>query len=139
MKWLQFAPRPDWAALILRLAVGGLFLVHGLGKPLALGMELVSENFLANGFPVWTNYFATGLEIVAGMMLLLGLQVRLAALMLLPVTLGIIVFHFPNGWVFFSSGGGWEYPQLILFALLAIFTLGPGRFTWPPMNTGKKN
>jgi len=129
MKILNFSSKNDLASLVLRLMVGGMFFLHGIGKPIVVGMEEVISGFIANGFPDWTAYASTIVEIIGGLMLLLGLQSRLAALALTPVTLGIIIYHFPNGWVFHNPGGGWEYPQLILISLITIILLGGGRYS----------
>ncbi|MEO0528361.1 MAG: DoxX family membrane protein [Bacteroidota bacterium] len=116
------------ASLLLRLSVGGMFFIHGFGKLFIVGMHKVNEGFVAHGFPVWTNYMATAIEMLGGLMLLLGLYTRLGCVLLMPVTIGIMVYHFPNGWVFHKPGGGWEYPQLILMALWTLFFLGGGKY-----------
>jgi hypothetical protein len=41
-------------------------------------------------------------------------------LLLLPVLLGALMVHAPNGWVFNAPNGGWEYP-----AFLALTALRP--------------
>ncbi len=128
MNLLKFAPNLDLASLLLRLFLGGMFFLHGIGKPFVVGMEEVNRGFVEQGFPAWTSYAATGVEIIAGLLLILGVFSRLAAMMLLPVSVGILVYHFPNGWVFHEAGGGWEYPQLIIVSLLAIIAMGGGRF-----------
>ena len=128
MKWMNFEPKDDLAALILRVSVGSMFFLHGIGKAFVVRMDEVSAGFMEKGFPVWTNYFATSIEIVAGLTLLLGVYSRLSALILMPVTIGILIYHLPHGWVFHNSGGGWEYPQLILVSLIAIFFLGGGKY-----------
>ncbi len=121
---LDFPANPKWAAITLRVALGSMFGLHGIGKALVVGMGTVNENFVAHGFPVWTNYLATTVEVIAGLVLLVGVYTRWASFLLMPVTLGIVMYHFPNGWAFHNPGGGWEYPLLILAALLATFLLG---------------
>jgi len=128
MKALKFSPKVNLASLVLRIFVGGMFLVHGLGKPFVVGMEPVIQDFLEQGFPIWTAYASTVVEILGGVMLILGFYSRFASLALIPITFGILVYHFPYGWVFHNDGGGWEYPQLILVALTAIFLLGTGKY-----------
>ena len=113
----------------MRVSLGGMFFLHGIGKPLIIGMAQVSQGFIEKGFPVWTNYAATLIEIIGGLMLVLGIYSRWAAVALLPVTLGIILYHFPYGWVFHNPGGGWEYPQLILVSLVTILFLGGGKYS----------
>lgn len=128
MKALNFSSKESLASLVLRIFIGGMFLVHGLGKPFVVGMETVIQGFIEQGFPVWTVYASTVVEIVGGVMLISGFYTRLASLALIPITIGILVNHFPFGWVFHNTGGGWEYPQLILIALIAIFLLGTGKY-----------
>lgn len=118
-----------WAALLLRASLGGMMLLHGVGKAFVVGLDEVIVGFVADGFPPWTAYASTVVEIVAGALLLVGYQTRLAAVALLPVVAGILVYHLPNGWVFHAPGGGWEYPQLILEAVLATVLLGGGAYS----------
>ncbi|MEM9981483.1 MAG: DoxX family protein [Bacteroidota bacterium] len=132
MKVLNFKPNIDWASLLLRVSLGGMFFLHGIGKPFVVGMEDVISGFVAKGFPIWTAYASTIIEIVGGIMLLLGTYTRFACLLLLPVSLGILVYHLPHGWVFHNAGGGWEYPQLIVVGLIVTFMMGGGRFTVIP-------
>ncbi len=129
MKSIIIKPNLDWASLLMRVSLGGMFFLHGIGKPLIVGMAQVSQGFIEKGFPVWTNYAATLIEIIGGLMLVLGIYSRWAAVALLPVTLGIILYHFPYGWVFHNPGGGWEYPQLILVSLVTILFLGGGKYS----------
>lgn len=126
---LNFKSKVDIASLALRISVGTVFLLHGIGKALVVGMAQVNQGFQAHGFPIWTNYFATSIEIMAGIFLAIGFFGRLASLILIPITIGIIIYHFPNGWVFQNAGGGWEYPQLILISLITIFFLGSGKYS----------
>lgn len=129
MKSIIIKPNLDWASLLMRVSLGGMFFLHGIGKPLIVGMVQISQGFIEKGFPVWTNYAATLIEIIGGLMLVLGIYSRWAAVALLPVTLGIILYHFPYGWVFHNPGGGWEYPQLILVSLVTILFLGGGKYS----------
>ncbi|MEM7551613.1 MAG: DoxX family protein [Bacteroidota bacterium] len=128
MKALNFKPNIDLASLILRVSLGGMFFLHGIGKPFVVGMEKVTLGFIEKGFPEWTAYFSSVIEILGGLMLVLGLYTRLGSLLLIPITIGILVYHFPNGWVFHNSGGGWEYPQLMLISLIVTFFLGSGKY-----------
>ncbi|MEM8967509.1 MAG: DoxX family protein [Bacteroidota bacterium] len=128
MKYLEFSSDNDLASLLLRISIGSMFILHGLGKPLVVGMEAVIPGFVEQGFPVWTAYASTAVEITGGTMLLIGYYARLASLTLIPVSVGILVYHFSNGWVFHNLGGGWEYPQLILISLVVILLLGTGKY-----------
>ncbi len=53
----------------MRVSLGGMFFLHGIGKPLIVGMVQVSQGFIEKGFPVWANYAATLIEIIGGLIL----------------------------------------------------------------------
>jgi putative oxidoreductase len=61
-------------------------------------------------------------------MLILGLQVRLVALALLPVLIGALWVHAGNGWVFTAKGGGWEYPAYLIVLSMVQALVGEGAF-----------
>ena len=75
----------------------------------------------------------TQAEISAGLALVLGLLVRPAALLMLPILLGATLTHAGNGWVFNATGGGWEFPAFLTLATLAQAGLGAGAFAWQPV------
>jgi putative oxidoreductase len=56
----------------------------------------------------------------------LGVYARQVALGLLPVLLGAVWVHAPNGWVFTNDGGGWEYPVFLAVGSLALWLAGDG-------------
>ncbi|MCE9523676.1 MAG: hypothetical protein K8S25_14755, partial [Alphaproteobacteria bacterium] len=63
-----------------------------------------------------------------GIALLTGIYARSAALLMVPILLGALLQHAPNGWVFNATGGGWEYPAFWAVASLASALIGPGAF-----------
>ena len=65
-------------------------------------------------------------ESIGGLLLIAGVQVRLVALMLLPVLLGATWVHWPNGWLFTNAGGGFEYPLFLALATGVQALLGAG-------------
>jgi putative oxidoreductase len=118
----------DIGALALRLALGVMYVAHGAWKLLTLGMPATVEFFVAQGFPGWTAYAVVGAELVGGALLILGLGVRLVALALLPILLGALLVHLPNGFVFSYPNGGWEYPAFLIVASLVQALIGEGAF-----------
>jgi putative oxidoreductase len=66
------------------------------------------------------------LELLGGLAILLGLYGRYVSLALVPVMAVAMSTHVPNGWLFTSSGGGWEYPAFLVAASLAHSLLGDG-------------
>jgi putative oxidoreductase len=67
-------------------------------------------------------------ETAAGLALILGWQVRLASLLMLPIMIGATIQHIPAGSVFSARGGGWDFPAFWTVALLVQAVLGAGAF-----------
>ena len=67
-------------------------------------------------------------ELVGGLAILAGFYGRLVSVALLPVLLGALVIHAPNGWLFNAPNGGWEYPAFLAVAALAQVLIGDGAF-----------
>jgi len=118
----------DYAALILRIGLGTMFLAHSLLKVLVFTLPGTVGFFEQVGFPGWTAYLVICAEFLGGMLLLAGIAVRAVALLLVPVLLGALVVHFGSGWVFSNPNGGWEYPAFLIVASITQALLGPGRF-----------
>ncbi|MFM6992407.1 MAG: DoxX family protein [Rhodoferax sp.] len=117
----------DYAALVLRLALGTMFLAHGLLKIFVFTLPGTAGFFESVGFPAWTAYVVTFTEVLAGAALIAGFQTRWVALAGVPVLLGALVVHAGNGWVFSNKNGGWEYPLFLAVVSLAVALLGGGR------------
>ena len=116
----------------LRVALGGVMLAHGLAKLLIFTLPGAAAFFAAHGFPGWTAYPVTALEIVGGVLLIAGVYARLIAAALIPVMLGALLVHLPNGWMFTAPGGGWEYVAFLVVALAAQTLLGDGALALRP-------
>lgn len=116
-----------YAALLLRVTLGVVFVAHGLLKALVLTLPGTAAFFVEHGFPGWTAYPVFLAEVLGGAALIAGFQTRLTALALTPVVLGAFTVHWPNGWYFGAPHGGWEYIAVLLAALLVQAGLGDGR------------
>lgn len=123
--------RTDTAALVLRIALGAMFIAHGLLKLLVFSLPGTVAFFEQIGFPGWTAYLVTFGEVGGGALILAGIGVRAVAVVLLPVLLGATWVHFGNGWLFTNANGGWEYPAFMTLATVALALLGPGRYSVP--------
>ncbi|HEB58633.1 MAG TPA: DoxX family protein [Gammaproteobacteria bacterium] len=128
---MNSAKHVDLATLILRLALGGMFLAHGLLKVLVFTLPGTAGFFESVGFPGWTAYVVVALEIGGGTLLIAGIFTRQVALVLIPVLLGALWVHLGNGWLFSAENGGWEYPAFLLLATVVQALLGSGRFVLP--------
>ena len=117
-----------YAALVLRSALGAMFIAHGLLKLLVFTLPGTAQFFASVGLPSGLAYFVTFAEIIGGGLLLLGVYTRYVALALIPILLGALFVHFGNGWVFNAQNGGWEYPAFLAVASLVQALLGDGAY-----------
>jgi Predicted membrane protein len=116
-----------WAAFLLRVALGVLFLAHGLVKLLVHKPAGTVDYFKSLGLPGGLAYATMAAELTGGAALILGVFPRYVALVLIPLILGTIVtVHGRNGWMFSNKDGGWEYPAFWSLALFVQFLLGDG-------------
>ncbi len=117
----------DFAALLLRSALGIMFLAHGLLKFVVFTLAGTAGFFESVGFPGWAAYVVAPAEIIIGLALVLGVYTRAMALTGVVVLLGALWVHLPNGWLFTNKNGGWEYPAFLVISALSIALLGGGR------------
>jgi putative oxidoreductase len=81
-----------------------------------------------NGITPLLAWPTFSLEVLGGLCILLGLYSRQWATFLL-IFLGVVVWiKWPVGWVYSSTGGGWEYPMFWLLAQFAFVLIGDGAF-----------
>ena len=118
--------RSHLAPAILRVGLGAVFLAHSYAKIAVFTLPGTIGFFEKHGLPGWTVYPVLVVELLGGLCLVLGYQVRLAALALLPVMFGALIPHAANGWMFSNPGGGWEYVALLIVALCAQLLAGKG-------------
>lgn len=121
----QTAP---YAALLLRLALGVMFLAHALLKVVVFTVPGTVQFFESIGLPAALAYVTIAVELGAGVLLIAGLGTRWVALATVPLLLGAAWAHLPNGWVFSAQGGGWEYPVFLALAAVVQFLLGDGAY-----------
>ncbi len=117
-----------YAALLLRLSLGALFLAHGLLKVFVFTLPGTVKFFAALGYPGALAYVVVAFEIGGGLLLLSGVFTRAASVAMIPILLGALLVHLPNGWLFSNPNGGWEFPALWIVLLLVQALLGPGAF-----------
>lgn len=116
-----------YAALVLRLALGLMFLAHGLMKVIAFGPAGTAGFFESLGLPGALAYLTILAEILGGLCLILGVYARVVAVVLIPILAGAWIFvHAANGWMFANPGGGWEYIAVLIAVSVAIALLGDG-------------
>lgn len=123
-----------YAALLLRVSLGTLFLAHGLMKVFVFTVPGTVQFFQSIGYPGFLAYLVILGEIGGGLLLILGTWTRAVALALLPIMIGATLQHVGNGWVFSGPGGGWEFPVFWTVCLLVQALLGAGAL---PLNPGR--
>lgn len=128
-----------YGAFALRAALGLMFLAHAYLK-VAVFTVAGFEGFLAqSGLPTLLAWPIILGEIIGGLAILTGFYSRLVSVALLPVLLGAVFIHAPNGWVFNAPNGGWEYPAFLAVAALAHALIGEGAFALRPVTAGANN
>ena len=120
------------AALINRVALGCMFVSHGLLKVLVYTLPESAKFFDLVGFPGWTAYLVTCGEILGGTAIVLGIRTRWFVAALLPVLLGTLRVHVGNGWLFSSPNGGWEYSAMLIVMSIVQILLGDGALALAP-------
>lgn len=121
-----------YAALLLRLALGLMFVAHGLTKLLVFTPAGTAKFFESVGFAGWFAWPIIAFEIVGGVLLLTGVYARaIAAVAAIELFMASTV-HFGNGWMFTSANGGWEYPVFLAVAAAVLALLGDGAFALKP-------
>jgi putative oxidoreductase len=122
------------APLIVRVIVGIIMAAHGLQKLTQMGPANFGGQLLAGlgvPLPVFFGYVVTFTELIGGILLIVGLLSRLAALaltidlvvalLLVKVNVGLIA---PQG-----SGAGAELDLALIAGFLVILLAGPGRLS----------
>lgn len=116
-----------YAALLLRVSMGVLFLAHGLVlKIMTFGFAGTMGFFGSLGYPPVFGAIVAVAETLAGIALILGIWVRPVSLLLLPIMIGATLQHLGAGWMFSNAGGGWEFPAFWTVLLLVQAGLGAG-------------
>jgi len=115
---------------LLRIALGAMFLSHGLLKALVFTLPGTAGFFESVGFPGFLAYVVVPAEVLAGIALLVGFRTRLVAAATIPLLIGAASVHIGNGWLFSSANGGWEYPVYLVVAAVAQSLLGSGAFAF---------
>ena len=122
----QTAP---YGAFLLRVSLGVMFVAHGLIlKYFTFTLGGTAQFFESIGYPGFLAYVVFAAETLGGLALIVGFQTRLVSFALVPILIGATLVHVPNGWVFTSAGGGWEYPVFLVVAAIVQGLLGSGAF-----------
>jgi len=124
----QFWTNPDIGVLILRIAVGGLLLLHGVHK-ITDGIENQMQLLSKNGMPGQLMYFVYISEVAAPALLLVGVFTRISALTII-ITMITIIYVLPVPLLGLDKHGASMIELQLLYLLIpvALFFTGPGRY-----------
>jgi putative oxidoreductase len=119
----------DVALLLARLLLGTIMFAHGYQKLMIDGIGRTTQGFESMSIPVaiFSAAFVTVVEVVGGILVILGALLTVVAACYLVVMVGAAVFvHIPNG--VFIKDGGWELVGAIAAVLLCLAAAGSGRY-----------
>jgi putative oxidoreductase len=121
----QTAP---YGLFALRAALGLMWISHGLLKVVVFTVPGFAGFLGSLGLPPALALPIIVAEIGGGVLILAGLYGRHVSALLIPIMLGALMVHLPNGWVFSAPKGGWEYPAFLIVASIAHALAGDGAF-----------
>ena len=119
----------DLGKFVLRVSLGLLVLLHGIAK-ITGGIGGIEGMVTSAGLPGWLAYGVYVGEVVAPLMLILGLHARIGA-GLVAINMLVAIFLVHLGEIAQLNGrGGWalELQGMFLFGAIAVALLGPGRY-----------
>lgn len=130
MRRMSEAWGADLGLLILRVALGGVMLAHGVNHIVGGGKIAGTARWFGSmGMrpPLLHAWLASVVEVGAGVLLLVGLLTPLAAAGAIGVmTVAFLINHRTNGFFIFRPGEGYEYVLTLALLGLGIAVLGAG-------------
>jgi putative oxidoreductase len=120
----------DLGKLVIRSALAILVLLHGISK-LTGGIDGITGMVTNAGLPAVFAYGVYIGEVVAPLLVLIGLWTRAAAaIMVVNMIVAIMLAHIPD-LTQMNKMGGWalELQGMFLFGAIAVALLGAGRYS----------
>lgn len=130
-KMLNMLRNDDLGKLLLRLAIGGMMLLHGIAK-IKGGVGGISGLLTAKGLPGFLAYGAYLGEVVAPILIIIGWFTRPAAVVLIfTMAMAIGLAHPGDILKLDDKSGAWaiELPMLYLLGGLALVFFGAGKYS----------
>lgn len=121
---------PGVAPLLLRVALGAIFVYHGYDKVFNTGIPGVAGFLESLGIPLpgLMAYVLAYGELVGGLLLIVGLFTHWAAKYASVVAIvALFTVHLKNG--FSIANGGYEFIMLILAAAISVMFTGAGKYS----------
>ena len=121
-----------YGAFALRASLGIMYIAHAYLKVAIFTVPGFQAFLESTGFPALMAWPIILAEVIGGAAILAGFYGRLVSLALLPILLGAVFIHAPNGWLFTAPNGGWEYPAFLAVSAVAHVLVGDGAFALRP-------
>jgi putative oxidoreductase len=116
-----------YAALVLRLTLGLLFIVHLYWKFVIYGFDPWLNRLHEAGYSTLIVIYVVCAEIAGAVLLIPGIFTRWVSLFALPLMIGASQFWLARTGFFFTAAGA-EFPLLWGFALIVQALLGDGAY-----------
>lgn len=126
----DFLRSTDLGLLLLRIALGGLMLFHGMHK-LIYGVGFIGDMLADIGLPSFIAYGSLLAELVASLMIICGIWTRLASVVFAGnMMVAILMAHASEMFSLSPMTGGLviELPLLYLLGAAVLCLTGGGRF-----------
>lgn len=136
---MQHQKSEDLGKLLLRATLAILILLHGIAKLMG-GVGFITGMVAKFGLPPALGYLVYIGEVVAPILVLIGVWTRPAALVVaINMVVAIVLVHSTEVFML-GKNGGWalELQGMFLFGALAVALLGAGRYSFGGAN-GKWN
>lgn len=123
-----------YAPLLLRIALGVVFLVHGFGK--LTDIQSTIGFFGKIGIPLsgFFTWVVALVEFLGGILVLTGLYTRIAAgLIAVVMIVAMLTVKFAQGFV-----GGWEFDFTLFMVAVSLILIGDGTPALGQVFSGRK-
>lgn len=132
---LKFSEDDALGKLVLRMTLGIFMLFHGVAKIVNPGsLEFITGQLAVLSLPSFMTYGVFLGEIVAPLLIILGIFARFGGLLVAGNMLFAFVLVHSDEFLTLDETGGWalELQGFFLLCGLAIFLMGSGRFSIRP-------
>ena len=134
---MRWPTNPAAGLLVLRLAIGLVFFLHGWMKLFGQQISFVQEMLAMAGWsvPDVLLWLVAILELIGGIALIAGLFTRpFAAALALEMVVAVVLFHARQGFFIVAIPNvplafGFEYQVTLVGALLCLVLGGPGAWS----------